>query len=200
MFDPSKLDVDFSDTSNLNEIEKQKIKADKKLKLPDIDVPDDIINEIETSQEPKNLDTMVLDNNNADEPVNQIIEKEKQVDDEVEKSVQVNNKHVDTAVLATIITDSELVENNKEVKEFKDKKIEEKQDSNNPDNQVIDINLQQIDDLASILLREKYDYVRLEPNDEVVKVVFAKDSVDKLIKFIKYPVYLKLLIAIKKAG
>lgn len=200
MFDPSKLDVDFSDTSNLNEIEKQKIKAAKKLKLPDIDVPDDIINEIETSQESKNFDTMVLENNDSAESVNQKIQKEKQIDNEVGRTLQINNKHVDTAVLATIITDSELVENNKEVKEFKDRKTEEKQDSDNPDNQVIDINLKWIDDVASILLREKYDYVRLEPNDEIVKVIFAKDSVDKLIKFIKYPVYLKLLIAIKKAG
>ncbi len=189
MFDPSKLDIDFSDTSDLKKVEEtkketQKAKAEQKSEQ---NAPQDVLWEL--NQEPEK-DTIDLEKNTT-------LEDKKYTSDQAEVDLDINKKQ-DTETLATIITDSELVEKNKKVKEFKE---QQQKDQLNPDTQkvVIDINIEKLDNLISIVLREKYDYFRVEPQEDEIKITFVKDSVDKDVKFIKFPSYSRILIEMKKA-
>jgi PKD repeat protein len=209
MFDPSKLKVDFSDTSDLKSIENEKIKSEaskkaaaeaakkaaeaEKLATEKVDavvneVPEDVLSDI-TETEPV-LDTIVLEKN-------KIAEDKKYNSDSVDVDMRLNPTQ-DAAELSTIITDKELVEKDSVVKEFK-----KQQEADNllhaSAKKEIDINLSKLNDFISVLLREKYDYFRVEPLEDEVQITFVKDTVDKEIKFIKYSTYTRLLIEMKKA-
>lgn len=194
IFDPSKLDIDFSDTSDLSDIEKDKIAENKAKENQESqdktnkasEIPKDVLGEIKNEKDTINLDK------------NKDIEDAKYHNKSEDVHIKVNSKQ-DTEKLATIITDAELIEKDKEIKEFKKQKEEEKYKWNNNQKR-IDINLIKLNDLLSILLREKYDYFKIEPAEYEVKITFVKDTIDKEITYITYPIYSRLLIEIKKAG
>jgi len=194
MFDPSKLDIDFSDTSDLNKMEKSKktVKTVKKTTETKTEIKpvetNDVLSGISVDDIRK--DTINLENNKKVEVV-------KKVSDSSEIDMRINPKQ-DAKTLATIITDAELIEKDSMVKDFNKQKEEKKQSDPNQ-KKTIDINLTKLNDFISILLREKYDYFRLEPSDDEVKVTFVKDSVEREIKYIKYPTYSRVLVEIKKA-
>jgi type II secretory ATPase GspE/PulE/Tfp pilus assembly ATPase PilB-like protein len=190
MFDPSKLDIDFSDTSDVYKIEKEKIKAEEKTEARRQEKARDVLSEIDS--EDKNKDTIVLDNNKKAED-----ERFKKQDD-TELDMHLNRKQ-DKETLSTIITDSELVEKDSELKAYKEQK-EEERNNNDEEKILFDINIAKLGDLVGITLREKYDYFRIEPTEDFVRICFVKDNVDKEKKYIKYPAYSKILLEIKKAG
>jgi type II secretory ATPase GspE/PulE/Tfp pilus assembly ATPase PilB-like protein len=100
--------------------------------------------------------------------------------------------------------------NNENISENKDKEInqdilsaisseEKKEISPTTETQIIyDMNLKSIDDLINILSKNEFDFLVIEPLESYVRISFKKDSILKSQKYIRYPVYSSLLIAIKK--
>jgi hypothetical protein len=67
------------------------------------------------------------------------------------------------------------------------------------ENQIIyDMNIKSIDDLVSILTKNEFDFLVVEPLENYVRISFKKDSILKLQKYIRYSNYSSLLINIKK--
>ena len=186
MFDPSKLKVDFSDTSDLKNIENEKIKSEASKKAA-AEAPKDVLGEIAEEVKP---DTINLEKN-------KLAEDKKYRSDSQDIDMRLNPTQ-DAEELSTIITDKELVEKDSIVKEYNQKQEEEVL-VRATEKKEIDINLSKLNDFISIVLREKYDYFRIEPLEDEVKVTFVKDTVDKEIKFIKYSTYTRLIIEMKKA-
>ncbi|MDR1988257.1 MAG: hypothetical protein LBQ24_06070 [Candidatus Peribacteria bacterium] len=72
-------------------------------------------------------------------------------------------------------------------------------DETEGENKVYDINISSINDVLSILILKKYDFVTFEPSDSEVKLDFRKDGVIVETKFIKYPLYSGILLKAKSA-
>jgi type II secretory ATPase GspE/PulE/Tfp pilus assembly ATPase PilB-like protein len=60
------------------------------------------------------------------------------------------------------------------------------------------MNIKSIDDLVSILTKNEFDFLVVEPLENYVRISFKKDSILKLQKYIRYSNYSSLLINIKK--
>jgi hypothetical protein len=76
---------------------------------------------------------------------------------------------------------------------------EVEKDKNTDDDKIVfDINIKWIDDLLDILLKNEFDFLVIEPQENYVKISFKKDSILKLQKYVKFPTYSSLLINIKK--
>lgn len=103
---------------------------------------------------------------------------------------------IDLETLSTILTDSEL--RPEELKKLDEEKTTQKQEQKEVDWTIFDINIQTIDDLIDILLKNEYDFLAIEPNDNYVKISFKKDSILKETKNIKFPIYSNLLLQAKK--
>jgi len=67
-----------------------------------------------------------------------------------------------------------------------------------PEKKIIDINLSSIDDIAELTAIKEYEYVIVEPGESEVKVSFKQDNIDKVVKYIKYPVYSQILLQLKQ--
>lgn len=103
---------------------------------------------------------------------------------------------IDLETLSTILTDSEF--RPEELKKLDDEKNTLKQEQKEVEWTIFDINIQNIDDLIDILLKNEYDFLSIEPNDNYVKISFKKDSILKETKNIKFPIYSNLLLQAKK--
>ncbi len=103
-------------------------------------------------------------------------------------------KDIDIETLSTILTDSDI--RPQELKKFDDEK-----NISNSQNQkqkiIFDININSIDDLIDILLKNNYDFFALEPGNNFVKILFKKDSILKESRYINFPTYLHLLLKAK---
>ncbi|MDR1944522.1 MAG: hypothetical protein LBQ59_00025 [Candidatus Peribacteria bacterium] len=67
----------------------------------------------------------------------------------------------------------------------------------NTENNVYDINISSINDVFSLLVNNKYDFVTFEPSDNEVKLEFRKEKAIVDTKFIKYPIYSNILLKAK---
>ncbi len=103
---------------------------------------------------------------------------------------------IDLETLSTILTDSEF--RPEELKKLDEEKNTLKQEQKEVEWTIFDINIQNIDDLIDILLKNEYDFLSIEPNDNYVKISFKKDSILKETKNIKFPIYSNLLLQAKK--
>jgi type II secretory ATPase GspE/PulE/Tfp pilus assembly ATPase PilB-like protein len=63
---------------------------------------------------------------------------------------------------------------------------------------IFDINIKSVDDLIDILLKNEYDFLVVEPQEDYVRISFKKDSILKLKKYVKFPTYSALLVNLKK--
>lgn len=162
-FDPSKLDIDFS---NL-----------------DAEIP--ALWESEKKENPPSPQNDILENISSTEVLwsenpNLNITKEQK-------------NEVDINTLSTILTDSAIRPDI--LKKFDEEKIITPQKEENKI--IFDININTIDDLLEILLKNQYDFFAIEPGHEYVKISFKKDSILKDAKYIKFPVYMSLLLKAK---
>ena len=62
------------------------------------------------------------------------------------------------------------------------------------DNNIQDININNINDVLSIVIKKQYDFVTFEPNDTEVKLEFRKNWIIADTKYIKYPIYSSILL------
>ena len=99
---------------------------------------------------------------------------------------------IDIETLSTFLTDNELKTD--ELKKIQNEKNINNQENNN----VYDININSINDLINLLLKNQYDFVMIEPINDFVKVVFKKDQVIKNTLNIKYHIYWNILLQAKK--
>lgn len=153
-FDPSKLDIDFSNLES--------------------DTPS--VKKEEAKETPLSSQNDILGNISAPS-----------LGDTQEKN------ELDIGVLWTILTDAEI-------RPDIFKKIDEEksvQHSSWENKVIIDININTIEDLLEILLKNQYDFFAIEPGQEYVKISFKKDSVLKDAKYIKFPTYMNLLLKAK---
>ena len=205
MFDPSKLDIDFSsaspeDIQKFKEAQRQKqlenLEATKPLEAPwtpelQKEVADDIANDplAEVNAEVPIVITPKKD------AVDTIIDKEKQ-ETKLAENPQLKPKNPE--VLSTIITDSELVDQDESLKNYKQEKELEHQEQK--ENEIeFDMLIKKLDDIIGLILQKWYEYVRIEPSEDSVKITFVKWWIDKEIKYIKYPVYSSIIIQAKNS-
>lgn len=62
---------------------------------------------------------------------------------------------------------------------------------------IFDINITNLTSLVSILLENSYDFLTIEPSESAIKIIFRKDSVEKEVRYIKYPIYNDILLKTK---
>ena len=159
-FDPSKLDIDFSN------IEKD-FSENKEAPTP-LSQENNTVWEEKTSQW----------NIPSEESVNAPVE---------------TKNDIDIDVLSTILTDSAIRPD--VLKKFDEEKVIAPQKEENKI--IFDININEIDDLIDILLKNQYDFFAMEPGHDSVKISFKKDSILKEAKYIKFSTYMNLLLKAK---
>lgn len=110
------------------------------------------------------------------------------------------NNSLDLETLSTFLTDNELrPEELKKLDQEKNKELEDVQLQEQKDQSIIyDININSINDIISILLKNSYDFTMIEPLNDCVKVIFKKDQVVKQTLNIKYHIYWSILLQAKK--
>ncbi len=108
-----------------------------------------------------------------------------------------DENNLDIEKLSTILTDKEI--RPKELDPLDKKKENDLWNSkeNVEKKEIIDININEVDDLLFILLKNEYDFVVIEPTNDLVKLSFKKDSILKDLKYIKYHTYSSLVIKLK---
>ncbi len=109
-----------------------------------------------------------------------------------------NTTEIDLNTLSTFLTDWDIrPEELKKIDEEKKWEIQ-KNDEQKDTWLIFDININSIDDIIDILIKNKYDFSMIEPNSEYIKIIFKKDQIIKEIKNIKFHIYSKILIQAKK--
>lgn len=158
-FDPSKLDIDFSNI--------EKDFSEKK--------------EVPSSQPQEN------------NPLWEITPQTNPVPQESPIVFPEEKKEIDIDTLSTILTDSAIRPD--VLKKFDEEKTVTPQVQENKI--IFDININEIDDLIDILLKNQYDFFAMEPGHDSVKISFKKDSILKEVKYIKFSTYMNLLLKAK---
>jgi type II secretory ATPase GspE/PulE/Tfp pilus assembly ATPase PilB-like protein len=104
-----------------------------------------------------------------------------------------------TDVLSDIQKVEDKIFENKDISPIENKEEEDKEeeDKEEEDKIIFDININSIESLIKYLVSEKYDFFILEPEEDKVKISFKKDNLEKEVKYIKYPVYLNILLKAK---
>ena len=205
MFDPSKLDIDFSNASD-EDIQKYKeAKRQEELKHlePTAELQSPGTNELQASVQAEADPLQTIDEPEIPvvieakkDPIDQKIDHEQQ---ETKQAENLQLKKKDTQQLSTIITDTELVEQDDALKSYnEEKQLAQQQEKLSTIE--FDILIKSLNDIVDIILKDWHDYVRIEPSEQEVKLTFVKDWVDKDIKYIKYPVYSAIVLQAKSAG
>jgi len=194
VFDPSKLDIDFSKDDETNKIDETKTNLDS-----------NNTNDNDSLKEKKIISNK--DNFSETVPVKNLtnntreVEKEdtnKNLEDDSKKSLSTNQNNED---ISTIITDIDL-----QPEEIRQKRIEKAEKESkqweiiDDNNKTInfDINIKNIDDLLLILQKNKYDFFVAEPYDNYVRILFKKQKVVKETRYLKFMIYSKVLLDTKK--
>lgn len=197
MFDPSKLDLDLENGENNPESEK-KDNENQNENISDIVIEEEkkpeeientgIIEEIQGNDilgEIKNswvVEETIIEKTEEDiVPVTENKTEDGNKTDE-EKKPETNNKQDNSleSLLNNVIPDNSIMDS-----------------FNSNWKSIIDINISSIKDLLNILTWNNYDFLTIEPNYQDVKIRFFKDSIEKDIKNIKFPIYSQILIKTK---
>jgi CRISPR/Cas system-associated protein endoribonuclease Cas2 len=133
-----------------------------------------------------------------------------------EKEQEIKNTEENTENKKDFV-ENEIIENKEEVIENKNEEVisqdekeinnEEKQEeiqvNKNEDNKekiIFDININSLQDLIKILVINKYDFFTIIPDEDKVAISFKKDNLEKELKYIKFPVYQKILLKAKSTA
>ena len=63
---------------------------------------------------------------------------------------------------------------------------------------LIDINIESLESIVTLIHEKEHDYVLIEPEDMQVKVTFRQDNIDRDVRYIKFPVYTNILFKLKQ--
>lgn len=174
-FDPNKLDLDNLDKSPEHD----------SVKESGTNTTSSRVNASNSSQ--KDVSKSV---DKKPDPLDQVKAEKKQYTVEKDISTQeIEKQDTEKSMLSEIIESNDNPEN----KATKTNPW----DSSNGQKTIYDVNISSLDDIIKILLSNEYDFVTIEPEEEVVKVIFRQDKTPVNTKFIKYVTYTKLLLKIK---
>jgi len=62
---------------------------------------------------------------------------------------------------------------------------------------IFDINIVSLSSLIAVLNENNYDFLIIEPSEEAISISFRKDTVEKEVRYIKYPIYTEILLKAK---
>ncbi len=184
MFDPSKLNLDL-DNLDKDESTKNQSQQNKNTKTNN--------QQKEETKETKTSKNDILEEINIKQKTKENTTIKKNSED-IATTSEINSSKEN--ILKEINTEEK---NNKtEIKEEKAKisettKIEKKEEKKI----IFDINLNSAEALISYLIKNKYDFFTIEPEENKVKINFFKDKILKETKYIKYPTYSQILIKLK---
>ncbi len=149
-----------------------------------------------------NLDLENLETNQKNKNINfkkEVSEKEtlQENNNLIEKKDSFSNKS-DVLSEVNIINVKENIksENPKNTSIIKEKSLEKNKDKEE-EKIIFDINISSIEYLIKYLVSKNYDFFILEPEEDKVKVSFRKDNLEKEVKYIKYPIYLHIILKAK---
>ncbi len=108
--------------------------------------------------------------------------------DETNKNSQIDETNLDINDISNILTE-ETVESQETI-----------QTSTSENSTIFDINIKSLDDLIDILFKNEYDFLAVEPNADLVKISFKKDSILKETRNIKFHIYSNILLQAKKVS
>lgn len=117
--------------------------------------------------------------------------------DILESIQDIKKDEIDLATLSTFLTDNEVMtdELKKIDAEKKEIKITDEKKDTTP---IFDVNINSIDDIVDILIKNQYDFWMIVPSWDYIKVILKKDQVIKETKNIKFHIYSNLLLQAKK--
>jgi len=176
MFDPSKLNLDLDNLENNNDNNsstQQNNLSNEDNKNEQVEIQDKNTNS-ENSKNPKN---------NILEDIN--IDKNSKKDKEATKEENFNSEKINISEETKQEDKNNQKNKNIETNISKEEKI------------IFDINLNSAQTLISYLIKNKYDFFTIEPEENKVKINFFKDKILKETKYIKYPTYSQILLKLK---
>ena len=182
MFDPSKLNLDLDEE---NKVSKKQSPEEIKAELEKVEASfsdQELLKEEEKKQEniQKNEEKDILL-----DVENKFIEKDLQKLEEYKKEKEKQKKQEEKEQEEVVGDVSGIIEENKR------QKIDVKENS------LIDINIKSLEDILKIMLQNSSNTFVFEPRDNDVKIIFREDKIQKDIKYIKFPVYNKILLKVK---
>ena len=177
MFDPSKLNLDLDDN---NKVSKKSTQKEIKVELEKVEQSFWVNKKLE-----KETIVETLSDINKNFVEEDIIENniKKEIDIELKKEKQKEKEAIVWDISETIYQ-NKLDEQNK-----KEEKIIEKS--------LIDININSLQNIFDIMLKNDSDIFLFEPRDNDIKIIFRKGKLEKEIKYIKFPIYTQILLKIK---
>ena len=185
VFDPSKLNLDLNNPQKSEETKPSSsfLASEKEIKQSN--------SEIETDTVIKKQPTTPVENTlkvepDVIDPLAEIGDKIPAIDEKVSKNTIIidENSEIET-----------VSDENTQEKAPEPKKEEPKQE----ETKIIDINIKTLDDLITYQNDKKYDFLTIEPGENEVQISFKKDSIEKEVKYIKFPIYNNILVQIKQA-
>lgn len=177
MFDPSKLNLDLDDN---NKVSKKSTQKEIKVELEKVEQSFWVNKKLE-----KETIVETLSDINKNFVEEDIIENniKKEIDIELKKEKQKEKEAIVWDISETIYQ-NKLDEQNK-----KEEKIIEKS--------LIDININSLQNIFDIMLKNDSDIFLFEPRDNDIKIIFKEGKLEKEIKYIKFPIYTQILLKIK---
>jgi len=201
MFDPSKLDLDLDNNKQEDSKKNEPPKTEEKIEKSEVKIEpktenNDVLGELNTSNQTESIpkekneitDEIINNNEKLAETTKEETEEVKTVEVVEEKNQNTEEEIWRTEYERSIIEKAEIKKNNLK-----------KEETEQPEKIVFDINVTNVDILLAILVDKEYDFATFEPLDidSAVKVTFRKEKVIKEIRYIKFPTYTNILLKAK---
>lgn len=167
MFDPSKLNLEIDESKNNKKSEK---KAENISSKNIIDSKNQKTDEIEKKEITPQKDEILTQNEDILDSID--IKHEEEIKEVEKKEPKTEEKET--------VKQKDITETQK-----KEKTI------------IYDININSLSDLLFLLVDKEFDFVTIEPTDTEAKLIFRKDKAIVDEKFIKFPIYSRILQKIK---
>lgn len=192
-FDPSKLDLDLSSEENTQaEAQSQEtqdplaqdIHASKELAPVTPSEPEEAIqkaDQVETQESSKTSQEKISEN------PSDTLEAEISKNDEHDEATQKSNSNDETHREINAVPEEAAPDLPTRAKQ---EKSEEK---------IIDINIENLESIITLIEENEYQYAIIEPLEDVVKIIFKQDNVEREIKYIRYPTYTSILFKVKQS-
>ncbi|MDQ7010088.1 MAG: PKD domain-containing protein [Candidatus Gracilibacteria bacterium] len=194
MFDPSKLNLDLDENNKVSKVKtSEEIKAELEKVEKVFDNRDFLKQEEKDKQEKYKQEKYKQEEKDILGDIEQkFIEKDlEQAKEKKEenKNEKIEEKKEQKEVVGDI---SRNIEMNKMFKKAEDK-IKEKTSTL----EMIDINIQSLQDILDLMIKNGSDIFVFESRDNDIKVIFRESKVEKDIKYIKFPIYNQILLKVK---
>lgn len=195
MFDPSKLDLNLDENKDKKVTPVVKKTESEKIKEHKLDSSDSAQSDKINSSSQDDLEELLNTPKVLDIEEKSIVEESPEL---TSTQTEVNQKIEDEEEIKIENTNyGNLQDNTYDKDAIIQASKNEVEKTENVNKIIYDTNLKSLQDIFNKLLEKDYDFVTLEPYDDVVKVSYRKNKVEIESLFIKYPVYTQILIKSK---